>query len=136
VAISPLPYAVGIQNKILEAMALGTPVVATSIATAGLQTIAGQDLQIADEPEAFARQVLRLLDDRSLWNDLSQHGQAYIDTHHNWEHITHQLINVYAQAIQTHEGFNDRPYRNNHLEHGTSIGDKQLSTMLNTGKQE
>jgi polysaccharide biosynthesis protein PslH len=136
VAISPLPYAVGIQNKILEAMALGTPVVATSSATAGLETITGRHLLVADEPEAFAHQVLRLLADRALWNDLSQHGLAYIATHHDWEHITQQLINVYAKAIQTHEGFNVRLSKSDHLDRSMSIGDTQLSTSLNMGKRE
>jgi glycosyltransferase involved in cell wall biosynthesis len=130
VAISPLPYAVGIQNKILEAMALGTPVVATSSATAGLKTITGRHLLVADEPEAFARQVLRLLADRILWNDLSQHGLAYIATHHNWEHITHQLINVYEKAIQTHERFNVRLSKSDQPDRSKSIDDTQLSTSL------
>ena len=136
VAISPLPYAVGIQNKILEAMALGTPVVATSSATAGLETIAGQHLLVADEPEAFARQVLRLLADRTLWNNLSQYGLTYIATHHDWECITHKLIHVYAKAIQTHEDFNVRLSKSNHLDRSMSIDDTQLSTSLNMGKRE
>ncbi len=99
VAVSPLPYAVGIQNKVLEAMALGTPVVASSSASAGLQALAGRDLLVADEPEAFTTAVLHLLDDHALWNKLAEGGLEYIATHHNWESILGQLNIIYAQAM-------------------------------------
>ena len=99
VAISPLPYAVGIQNKILEAMAMGTPVVASPGAAAGLEVVNEQDLLIADGPEAFAASVLRLLDDQTLWQRLSEQGLAYITLHHDWEHIGAQLVEVYTRAI-------------------------------------
>lgn len=101
IAVSPLPYAVGIQNKILEAMALGTPVIASSSAAAGLQTVAGHDLLVADTPEAFAVAVLQLLDNQVLWNELAQNGLNYIAAHHNWEEIMRQLIAVYERTVET-----------------------------------
>jgi glycosyltransferase involved in cell wall biosynthesis len=98
IAVSPLPYAVGIQNKLLEAMALGTPVVANSNASAGLQAVAGRDLLVADDPEVFATSVMRLLDDQMLWYKLATSGAAYVATHHNWGPIMEQLYAVYARA--------------------------------------
>ena len=100
VALSPLPYAVGIQNKVLEAMALGTPVVASSHASAGLQVEDGKDICIADEPEVFAATVLRLLADRAMWDTISRGGVDYVTTHHNWETILEQLATLYTQAIR------------------------------------
>jgi polysaccharide biosynthesis protein PslH len=100
VAVSPLPYAVGIQNKVLEAMALGTPVVASSSASAGLQVVPERDVLVADDPEHFAASVLRLLDDHILWKSLSDGGVAYVSTHHNWTMIIEQLNAVYAQAME------------------------------------
>lgn len=99
VAVSPLPYAVGIQNKVLEAMALGTPVVASSSAVAGLKAAAGHDLLVADTPADFAAHVLRLFDDNVLWNTLAERGSIYVATHHNWESILRQLNAVYARAL-------------------------------------
>jgi glycosyltransferase involved in cell wall biosynthesis len=90
---------VGIQNKVLEAMALGTPVVASSNVSAGLQAMAGRDLLVADDPETFASAVLRLLDDHALWNKLAEGGLAYVATFHNWEFILKQLNAVYARAM-------------------------------------
>ena len=99
IAVSPLPYSVGIQNKVLEAMALGTPVVASSSANAGLQTVAGRDLLVADEPEMFAESVLRLLNDSATWKKLAEAGLEYIATHHNWDSILEQLDAVYSHAV-------------------------------------
>ncbi|HLZ60914.1 MAG TPA: glycosyltransferase [Ktedonosporobacter sp.] len=99
VSVSPLPYAVGIQNKVLEAMAIGTPVVTSSCSLAGMQAIAGHDLLVADQPEAFADAVLSLLEDRSLWNRISEQGWQYITNQHNWEEIIQRLSSIYADAV-------------------------------------
>jgi glycosyltransferase involved in cell wall biosynthesis len=99
IAVCPLPYAVGIQYKVLEAMALGTPVVASTPAAAGLQAIAGRDLLVADEPADFAAAVLRLLEDQVQWHSLATHGVTYISTYHHWDAIMQQLTAVYAQAL-------------------------------------
>ncbi|MBV9613943.1 MAG: glycosyltransferase [Ktedonobacteraceae bacterium] len=104
VAVCPLPYAVGIQNKILEAMALGTPVVASSHAAAGLLTTADQNLLIADQPSAFAASVLRLLEDESQWTRLSQKGLEYIATYHNWAQVVKQLTDIYARVVHSTKG--------------------------------
>lgn len=99
VAVCPLPYATGMQNKILEAMALGTPVVTSSSGSAGLQAVPGQDFLVNDEPEAFAASVLKLIDDQVLWSEISKRGQAYVTNYHNWEDIVEQLTSIYHQAI-------------------------------------
>jgi glycosyltransferase involved in cell wall biosynthesis len=98
IAVCPLPYAVGIQNKVLEAMALETPVVASHHAAAGLQAIPGQDLLVASEAQEFADAVLRLLADEHLRAAIGARGRNYITTFHNWEKITQQLYAVYAQS--------------------------------------
>jgi glycosyltransferase involved in cell wall biosynthesis len=99
IAVCPLPYAVGIQNKVLEAMALGTPVVASTPVAAGLQAIAGRDLLVADQPAGFAAAILRLLEDQTQWHCLATHGAAYIKAYHHWDVILQQLTTVYSQAL-------------------------------------
>lgn len=100
VAVCPLPYAVGIQNKILEAMALGTPVVASSHAAGGLITTADEQILIADQPSEFASSVLRLLDDHAQWMRHSQNGLHYVATYHDWTKIEKQLTDIYVNALQ------------------------------------
>ena len=99
VAVSPLPYAVGIQNKVLEAMASGTPVVASAAAAGGLCATHGRDLLVADTAEEFADATLRLLDDQETWRSVAEHGANYVAAQHNWETITQRLTAVYERAL-------------------------------------
>jgi glycosyltransferase involved in cell wall biosynthesis len=99
IAVCPLLYAAGVQNKVLEAMALGTPVVATSCAVAGLQTVAGRDLLVADHPDAFASAILYLLDNQSLRQRLVSCALNYVAEHHNWDCLMQRLYAAYTQVL-------------------------------------
>lgn len=95
-AVCPMRYAVGIQNKVLEAMAMGTPVVATPPVLGGLQAVPGRDLMVADSGEAFAEAVLSLLDSPMEQAALGAAGRAYVEAHHRWEVLVEQLEDVYS----------------------------------------
>ena len=78
VAVAPLRFSAGIQFKIIEPMAAGLPVVASSNATAGLGAKAGQDLLVADDAEAFAEQVIRFLSDERLRKRIGSAGREFV----------------------------------------------------------
>lgn len=99
IAVVPLVYGAGIQNKILEAMAAGTPVVATSRTLSALHAEAGKDLLIADRPEEFAAHILRLMRDPSQYNDVRRNGLVYVKKFHDWHNIAKQLGDIYRQTI-------------------------------------
>lgn len=105
VMLSPMVYSVGIQNKVLEAMALGTPVVVAAQAAAALGTQAGRDLLVATSAQEFADATLRLMDDAGLRMSLSQHGRVYVEQQHDWHAVTSRLVDVYQQAINIRKGF-------------------------------
>ncbi len=96
-AVCPLRYAVGIQNKVLEAMAMGTPVIATPPVLGGLQAVPGRDLAVAEGAGAFAEEVLRLLDDGVERAALGAAGRAYVETYHRWEFLAERLEEVYSR---------------------------------------
>jgi sugar transferase (PEP-CTERM/EpsH1 system associated) len=99
IAVAPIQYGAGIQNKVLEAMACGTPVISTSPAISALQAQPGQDLLVADQPAEFAETVLALLDDREQQRKFSAAGRHYVEQRHNWAHIAAQLEEIYLAAI-------------------------------------
>ena len=111
VMLSPMVYSVGIQNKVLEALALGTPVVVASQAAAALGTVAGRDLLVAASAQEFANATLRLMDDAALRLSLSQHGRAYVEEQHDWQKVTQRLTHVYERAIAAHT--KERVVKNN-----------------------
>jgi len=103
--VVPLRTGGGTRLKILEAMDLGTPVVSTSKGAEGLAVTPDRDILIADRPEEFAGQVLRLLDDPGLADRLSRNGRDLVQRLHTWDTIGRQLEKVIQEAVETfHQG--------------------------------
>ena len=75
VVVVPIRFGGGTRVKIIEAMANGRPVVSTSIGAEGLDLLDGEEVLIADEPQAFAEACLRLISDRELWQRLVRAGR-------------------------------------------------------------
>jgi glycosyltransferase involved in cell wall biosynthesis len=100
IAIAPMVSGSGIQNKILQAMAVGTPVVTTSLACQALHVINGDHLLVADTPEDFAGAVTGLLRDKALQKKLSLNARRYVEEFHNWEVIGRQLEEIYIDLVQ------------------------------------
>lgn len=99
VAVAPLTYGAGIQNKVLEAMACATPVITTPTVAAALTAVANRDFLIAQEPAGFAQKLLGLLDNPAQQRQLGQAGRRYVESHHNWQAIAVQLEAIYQQTI-------------------------------------
>ncbi len=101
VMLCPMVYSTGIQNKVLEAMALGTPTVVTAQTAEALSAYPNRDLLIAETPQQFADATLHLLEHAALRATLSQYGRAYVEQHHDWQVTTDRLVNIYQHAIAT-----------------------------------
>lgn len=96
VTICPMVSGAGIQNKMLESMAVGTPCVSTSLACQALSVEPGRDVLIADTAETFAASVLELLDDPNFRHNLSINGRQYVETNHAWDRIGESLNGIYS----------------------------------------
>ena len=97
VAVSPIAYGAGIQNKVLEAMACAAPVVATPQAVSAIQARHGQEVLVAADAPAFAGEVLRLLADPALQRQVGEAGRCYVETHHNWSVAAARLEEIYRR---------------------------------------
>lgn len=84
VAVAPLRVARGVQNKVLEAMAAGLPVVATAKALQGLDARPGRDLEVEDDAERQAAATVRLLRDATSRARLGGAARRFVEAHHAW----------------------------------------------------
>ncbi len=84
VCIVPLRIARGIQNKVLEAMAMGKPLVATSGAVAGITAENGRHFLVADTADSISAAVARLLQDETSRHQMGQTSRDFITHHYDW----------------------------------------------------
>lgn len=82
--VAPLRIARGTQNKVLESMALGVPVVASSLAARGVDAIPGEHLLTADGPEESVQAISSLLSDPDRRRRFAQAGRARVELRHSW----------------------------------------------------
>ena len=91
VSVAPLRIARGVQNKVLEAMAVGVPVVATPPAIEGIEVRDGEEVLIGASSEEFAQQVIRLLSDSELRKAVTRKAWNKMSQSYNWESIGAKL---------------------------------------------
>lgn len=99
VAVSPLRYGVGVQNKVLEAMATAAPVVVDRQCLAAVEAQPDCDLLAADDDDSFAAAIVRLLDEQELRQRIGNAGRTYVEQHHRWSQSAITLIDSYQQAM-------------------------------------
>jgi glycosyltransferase involved in cell wall biosynthesis len=99
IAAAPIRYGAGIQNKVLEAMACSTPVIASSQAFSALNVKPEVEIIAADQAEEFAYQVLGLLADKPRQLRLGQAGRSFVEREHSWGAVAGQLERFYQEAI-------------------------------------
>ena len=94
VGIDPLRIGAGLQNKLLIGMSMGLPMVCTSIANEGIGAEKGRHLLIADEPQAFAADVVELFRDQKKSQEIARQARRYVEKYWTWEY--------HFQALENH----------------------------------
>jgi sugar transferase (PEP-CTERM/EpsH1 system associated) len=100
VAVAPLSYGAGVQNKVLEAMACGTPTVISDVAARGLSLTGDQQALVRSGPNAFAQGVSDLLSHPEARLRLGEAGRGYVQHHHDWGRITLRLEEIYDGLVR------------------------------------
>jgi glycosyltransferase involved in cell wall biosynthesis len=80
-------------------MAMARPVVSTSIGAEGIDAEPGRHLLLADDPEAFAAAVGRVLDDRHLGARLGSQGRALVEERFSWQAAAQPLERLYQELV-------------------------------------
>ena len=96
VYVAPLRMGGGTRLKLLEAMAMGKPIVSTSLGCEGFDVADGQELRVADAPEAFAAAVLELLADETQRARLGRTARRFVEAHYGWEAIVPRMEELYV----------------------------------------
>lgn len=104
IAVSPMRYGVGIQNKILEAMAMKTPVITTSKALTSLQAKVDEEVLLADTHEIVAQHVIALFKDQTLAQRIGNSGRRYVENYHDWNVVARNLEAIYREVTSVKEG--------------------------------
>ena len=91
VFVVPLRMGGGTRFKVVEAMAAGVPVVSTRLGAEGIPAEDGRDLLLADDPEAFAQAVVRVLSEPALAAQLAANGLDFVRRHFDWALIGENL---------------------------------------------
>ena len=102
VSVCPVKIAGGIQNKILEAMSMGIPVVTTS---EGAEGIGASDdiLNIASSDEKYARKVIQIMQDESLQKEIGISSREFVNKIFSWEKVGNEFSEIIMQKINNHK---------------------------------
>ena len=95
VFVVPLLSGSGTRLKILEAMAMGIPVVTTSIGVEGIEAVSGEHLWIADSPTEFTKAIVRLLCNLNEAEEIRIKARLLVESQYSWLTICHKLLQEY-----------------------------------------
>lgn len=108
VCIVSLTMGSGTRLKILEYMAMGKPVVSTTIGVEGLEVEYNKNILIADEWGEFANKIIALLNDNHLAKKIGANGRKLVEEKYHWKKIVEKQMRVYEKLL---EGWEDMVYK-------------------------
>jgi len=94
VAVAPLLLARGVQNKVLEAMAAGTPVLTTTPALTGIDATPGRDALVCETGNDFVDGILGILDDPTTRDSMADSAMSFVRDHYGWGAKVARLVNL------------------------------------------
>jgi glycosyltransferase involved in cell wall biosynthesis len=89
--VAPLFIGTGLQNKLLEAMAMGLPCITSSLANNALNATPNEHLLIADNPQEYVAHIKKLLSDESFYQMISNNGKSFVKQSFSWEKSVQKL---------------------------------------------
>ncbi len=106
-SVVPLTIARGTQNKILESMSMGVPVVCSRVAARGIDALPGEHVLVADTTAEYVACISRLLDQSSERARFSKAGRERMLSHHSWEHAMQEMDENLLRCIQASSDTHD-----------------------------
>ncbi|MFQ5583233.1 MAG: glycosyltransferase, partial [Calditrichia bacterium] len=91
VAVCPIRIGAGVQNKILECMACGVPVITTRIGNEGINAKDNYEISIAEKPDDYLKILIRLINSQSYRKSIASNARAFIEQRFQWDIILSKL---------------------------------------------
>lgn len=96
VFVAPMRFVAGLQTKVLEALAVGIPVVTTPLVNRGLRAKSGVHLLLASDPSESAEAIVRIVRDPTLARELAREGRQLVRDRFRWEVVLERFEGVSA----------------------------------------
>jgi glycosyltransferase involved in cell wall biosynthesis len=90
----------GLQNKLLEAMAMNVPSITSSIANNSLKATNNQEIIVCEQAEEYAQSIIGFLSNPSLADTISQHAFSFVNDHFDWKYQVEQLSQIIHTAME------------------------------------
>ena len=103
VMVTPLEIARGTQNKILEGMAMGVPVISSRTAARGVDAVVGQHILAATTADEYVAHISEIFDSEALRDKLAKAGRERVKSHHNWPRAMALFTNAIDQCMEIHK---------------------------------
>jgi glycosyltransferase involved in cell wall biosynthesis len=127
ISLAPVLHGAGTKRKIIQALAIGTPTVATRMGIEGFDLRDSEEILIADDPVAFANAIARLLQDEGLWQRIASQGRTYMLAFHGKETVRASLLEALEhilrapRPIRTRRSISTDSGRMSHPEYGDML---------------
>lgn len=102
--VCPMRLGAGVQNKVLEYMAMGLPAVLSRVGYEGIKAQDGVELLVGDSPEMFASYIVKLYREKEFRYDMGQRARQFIHDHHQWESILQPFVDTVSELLGGEEG--------------------------------
>lgn len=111
IAVSPVRVGAGTLNKVLEPMAMGLPVVSSSIGFEGIGAVHGEEIILANDKKEFVDSIVNLLSDQSYRRQIGENGKNLVTQNFGWDKVSDRLesyfyqvcnkdMNIYKKSLQ------------------------------------
>jgi sugar transferase (PEP-CTERM/EpsH1 system associated) len=97
-AVSPMRVGAGLQNKILECMACGMPVITTSLGNEGINACNQKEIFIAEREEDYLKIILKLLESAQYREDIGKNARSFIEKKYRWDSVLSKLDEIISKV--------------------------------------
>jgi polysaccharide biosynthesis protein PslH len=92
--VAPMMIGTGLQNKLLEAMAMKLPCITSHLANAALEAVPGEQILVCESPEEYVKEIIILLENNDIAERIASNGQDFARNNYNWQRETEKLAEL------------------------------------------